>query len=215
MICVSLREPDYPAIVRALDGLKAEMAEIRLDNTRLTPEEVGRLFSRPLPLVATFRPGENVADRERMETLALAVRSGARYLDIELESVPLGRGELIPLARARGCRVIVSHHDERETPARDRLEEIIEACFAAGADIAKIACRVRTRADCARILSLYEGGRALIALGMGRLGIVTRLAAPILGAPFTYAAPDAGRPVADGQLDWTTTRDLLKILDGR
>jgi len=215
LICVSLNEPDYPAIVRVLDGLKAEMAEIRLDGARLTPEEVGQLFSRPLPLVATFRPGENVADRERMETLALAVRAGARYLDLELESVPLGRGELIPLARAHGCRVIVSHHDERETPARDRLEEIIEACFAAGADIAKIACRIRTRADCARILSLYEGGRALIALGMGRLGIVTRIAAPILGAPFTYAAPDGGRPVAEGQLDWTTTRDLLKILEGR
>ena len=215
MICVSLREPDYPAFARALDGLRAEMAEIRLDGARLTVEDVERIFSRPIPLIATFRPAAGVSDPERAVILTASIRSGARFLDIELESVPCLGAEIMPQARARGCRIIVSHHEDAETPPRPRLEQLVEECFAAGGDIAKIACRVRSRADCARILTLYECGRSLIALGMGRLGVITRLAAPLLGAPFTYASPDGGVPTADGQLDWTTTRELLDILDGR
>jgi 3-dehydroquinate dehydratase I len=215
LICVSLREPDLAAFLRALDGLKAEMAEIRLDGARLRIAEVERLFSRPIPLVAAFRPTEGVSEKARSAALAAAVRAGARWLDLELESVPGLGASLIPQARARGCRLIISHHDEGRTPDRSRLEDLVEACFAAGGDIAKIACRVRTRADCARILALYEDRRPLIALGMGPLGRITRAAAPLLGAPFTYASADGGNPTADGQLEWTALSDLLAILDGR
>jgi 3-dehydroquinate dehydratase I len=215
LICVSLREPDFPALVRALDGLRAEMAEIRLDGARLNAAEVESLFSRPLPLIATFRPTAGVSDVDRASALAAAVRAGARYLDIELESAHGLGTALFGPARARGCKIIISHHDDIQTPDRTRLEDFVEACFAAGGDIAKIACRARTRADCARLLSLYEDGRPLIALGMGREGLITRLAAPLLGAPFTYASADGRGPTADGQLAWTAMRDLLEVLDGR
>ena len=215
MICVSLREPDHAAFVRALEGLRADLAEIRLDGVRLSAAEVESLFSRPMPLIAAFRPAEGVSDEERAAVLGAAVRAGARFVDIELESAPRFGGALIPLARARSCTIIISHHDDVGTPERPRLEELVEACFAAGGDIAKIACLVRTRTDCARLLSLYEARRPVIALGMGRQGLITRVAAPLLGAPFTYASADGGRPTADGQIEWSRMRDLLALLEGR
>jgi 3-dehydroquinate dehydratase-1 len=215
LICVSLREPDQAAFVRALESLPADMAEIRLDGARLSAEEVESIFSRPMSLIAAFRPTEGVSDEERAAILGAAVRAGARFVDIELESAPRFGGALIPSARARSCKIIISHHDDIATPDRPRLEELVEACFAAGADIAQIACRVRTRTDCARLLSLYDSGRPVIALGMGRQGLITRVAAPLLGAPFTYASADGGRPTADGQIEWARMRDLLALLDGR
>jgi 3-dehydroquinate dehydratase-1 len=209
VICVSLREPDHAAFVQALAVLGDDPAELRLDGARLTIAETEDLFARPARLVAAFRPVAGVPEKERREVLAAAVGAGAFWLDLEWESAAGWGGVLLPLARSRGCRIIISHHDESGTPSRERLEEIARACFAAGADIAKIACRVRERTDCARLLSLYGIGRPMIALGLGPLGLITRVAAPLLGAPFTYAAADGRPPTADGQPDRTTMRRLL------
>ena len=209
MICVSLREPSYQRFIRALEGL--EMAEIRMDGAELTLHQVRSLFSRPLPLVAAFRPGKADA-QERIKKLAQAVRSGARYVDLELESPPGLRKGLIKTAKSSGCRVILSYHNDRETPDRSFLEEIADRCYADGADIAKIACRVHSRKDCARLISLYDRSRPIIAIGMGRLGTLTRIAAPFLGAPFTYAALTSGRRTAEGQLDWKTMQGKMRAL---
>ncbi len=212
MICVSLREPDHRGFAAGLAGL--ELAEIRLDGAALSSDETKDLFARPLKLIATYRPTGKASPEVRRERLALAIRSGAGYVDLELDSPPGYREELLPIARERGCRIIISHHDERGTPGRPALERIVEQCFAAGADIAKIACRVNAPDDAASLLSLYGKFHPLIALGMGPLGAVTRIAAPFLGAPFTYASITSDRPTADGQLDYKTLRDILGKIGG-
>jgi len=209
LICVSLREPDYQSFAEVLSGL--EMAEIRMEGARLSPEEVKALFSRPVPLIATFRPG--TADlKKRSEYLALAVRAGARFLDLELESPPDFRAELIKIARRFRCQVIISYHNHLETPDRPRLDQIADQCYAAGADIAKLACQVHSPGDCARLLALYDRSRPIIAIGMGRQGIITRIIAPLLGAPFTYASLTAERQTAEGQLDWKTLREKIGMI---
>jgi len=211
LICISLREPDYQSFVAALSGL--EMAEIRMDGAKLSPAEVESIFSRPLVLVATFRPG-GVRLKKRAEMLSLAIRAGARFVDLELQSPPAFRDELVKAARASRCRVIISYHNDRKTPDRPLLEQIADRCFRAGADIAKLACRVHSQGDCARLLSLYDQSRPIIALGLGRLGIMTRIVAPSLGAPFTYASLAPGRQTADGQLDWKAMREKIRALGG-
>ena len=209
MICVSLREPDYRSFIKALIGL--EMAEIRLDGARLSSSEIVSLFAAPLPLVATYRSGRASLE-ERREMLSLAIRSGARYVDLEIESPPEYREALIGIARTSNCRVIVSYHNEQMTPTRRALDDIADRCEASGADVIKIACRVRSTADCARLLSLYERPRPVIAIGMGALGTFTRIVAPFLGAPFTFAALTLERTTADGQLDARTMAEKIRIL---
>jgi 3-dehydroquinate dehydratase type I len=211
MICVSLAEPSFRRTVAAL-GLKGlPMAEIRLDLTPLGPAEIAAVFSRPIPMIATFRPGRASA-ADRAAALEAAIRAGAAYVDIEHDAAPDYRRRLVRTARARGCRVILSVHSGRRPPAAAELGRTRDALFRRGADIVKIVHRAASAGDCLRLFSLYDTVRRdrVIALGLGPAGVVTRLAAPLLGAPFTYTSLRPGRETADGQLDWLTMDRILR-----
>jgi 3-dehydroquinate dehydratase-1 len=142
------------------------------------------------------------------------VEAGAAYVDIEIEAETLYKREIMQTARLQECQVILSYHNYENTPSRKQLETIIEQCFSQGADIVKIACQVHSEADSARILSLYDYPNQLhqgkiTAIGMGEKGKITRLAAPLLGAPFTYASQSTGKETAPGQLDKDKLEKIL------
>lgn len=197
MICVSLRETSPEAVLAALSGLK--FAEVRLDGFLSTPDDAARIFSSHPNLVATMRPGAR-PEPERVEVLSAAIAAGAAYVDLELDSPSASQAVLREAAARNGCRVIVSHHDHLGTPPRPDLEAIREACFASGADLSKIACRIAAPRDCARLLGLLDFPRPVVAVGMGPLGRITRVAAVLLGAPFTFASRAEGLETAEGQL---------------
>ncbi len=115
--------------------------------------------------------------------LKSAIRHGASYIDIEVESNDAYKNELKKAAADAGCESIVSYHDYEKTPVMRELEQIISWCFEGGADLAKIACQVNSISDAARLLSLYSLGKPVISIGMGEAGRITRIAAPLLGAP--------------------------------
>jgi 3-dehydroquinate dehydratase type I len=211
MICVSLAEPDFRRTAAALRSAGLTLAEVRLDLTPLRAAEIARLFGGPVPLIATFRPGRAPA-AERAAGLEAAIRAGAAFVDIEHDAPPDYRRRLVRAARGRGCRVILSVHSIRRPPSAAELRRQRDALFRRGADIAKIVYRAATAADGLRLLSLYDTTRRerVIALGTGRTGLATRLAAPFLGAPFTYASLRPGRETAEGQLDWRTMARLLR-----
>ena len=77
---------------------------------------------------------------------------------------------------------------------------MVDKCFELGAGVAKLAVKAVTRADVARVLALYDDERVVVALAMGELGVISRVAAPMLGAPFTFVAADAASATAPGQL---------------
>jgi len=207
MICVSVMDSDKGRVIEAIEG--HELAEVRLEALSPTPEDVREIFSSPAKLIATMRPGKH-SDEERLKTLTAAIEAGAAYVDIELGSPTLLREGLAQAARRNGCEIIVSHHDFQSTPDRDELMEIVDRCFEEGADLAKIACVVKERADAARLLGLLEDPRPIVAIGMGRMGAITRVAAPLLGSPFTYASPEGGPPTAEGQLPEGTLRRIME-----
>ncbi|MEW6035262.1 MAG: type I 3-dehydroquinate dehydratase [Candidatus Micrarchaeota archaeon] len=203
MICVSIAEETAEGALRALKGL--ELAEIRLDalaESELTPENVRRIFSSPSRLVATCRPGK-LGVEKRKECLSHAIEAGAGYVDIEVEAPDSYKKELIEKAREKGCTAIVSYHDYKRTPPEAELLQIIQWCFDSGADIAKIACMVHGARDNARLLGLLDG-KGIIVIGMGAKGRVTRIIAPLLGSPFTYASAGKGKETAEGQMDKAT-----------
>jgi 3-dehydroquinate dehydratase-1 len=209
LICVSLAEPAVPDCVEALKTLP--FAEIRMDKMQLKPEDVEMLFSARQRLIATCRPGQ-LSDFDRKALLLKAIESGAAYVDVEVESDCVYRDEIIGKARSHNCLVIVSFHDHQRTPARHELEETVSACFRAGADIAKIACMVHSNRDSARLLGLLDVGRKVVVIGMGQKGKITRIAAPFLGSPFTFASLSKGKETAEGQLDQETLRSYLRLI---
>ncbi len=211
MICVSVKEPDFEKCM-SLVG-QYDFTEIRLDGTDYSEEQVRKIFSAGGRRIATFRPCD-VPEETRGNTLVTAISAGADYVDVEVDASRDFRERILRTARKHECAVIVSYHDEAGIPDKATLERIMEQCFECGADIAKIACKVATGLECARILSLYTseyaGEGRLIAVGMGERGRITRVAAPLLGAPFTYASAAPGRNTAPGQIDYVTLKSILE-----
>ena len=69
-----------------LDSGKVEMAEIRLDRCALDDEEIEQLFSQSdVPLIATCRLDEEPGAATILE---LAIKAGAKYVDLEMEAPP-------------------------------------------------------------------------------------------------------------------------------
>ena len=198
MICVSLSDikfEDCLALAR-----REAFVEFRFDLLGFSLEEVALLVRTARKCIATFRPGK--ADPGiRMQTLYTAMEEGAGYVDIEVESGSDYRNALVDKARSLGCRIIVSHHDFHGTPGMEKLKNIVTSCREAGADVVKIACMVNTTEDLRALLGLYREGGRMVVIGMGERGLITRIAAPFLGAEFTFASPPGGRGTAPGQVD--------------
>jgi len=209
MICVSLGTEDYRKLSETLKNI--EFAEIRIDLCLLNKRQTTQIFSSGKKLIATCRPGP-FSETERRLLLKEAVLSGATYVDIEIDSAASFKREIFKVARGRNCRVLMSYHNESCTPELKKLREIAKQCFYEGADLSKIACRCLSVKDMVTLFSLYaeeEGfqGR-IIALGMGKNASLTRIAAPFLGAPFTYASLEDFPKTADGQLNFREIQAL-------
>lgn len=83
MICVSIAEPTLDDCLAAVKGL--EFVEVRIDKTGLSLTDVNRLFSEPVKMIATCRPGTRT-EEERLAALLAAIAAGAAYVDIEVDA---------------------------------------------------------------------------------------------------------------------------------
>lgn len=220
MICISIGQPSVESCKDIFQQYQPEMAEIRLDGAQLSADEIGRIFGMHPKLIATCRPETpEQGGCSQQKSLMTAIIAGAAYVDLGLESDKELKNEIIRMARLQHCQVILSYHNYDATPSKSELEGIVGHCFSNGADIAKVACFAHNRHDCGRLLGLYDyparlyAGSEIVAIGMGTKGKITRLAAPLLGAPFTYAARGDGQETAPGQLDYKTLSRIYKLLD--
>lgn len=189
-----------------------EVVEVRMDRLGLGMDEIENLFRSSTGLIATCRKN-GMTDDERWKRLSLAVASGAAWVDIDTESDEAFRMELSKMAGKHGCRVIASYHNFEGTPDSGELESLAASCISKGGDLAKIACKVKEIPDVVRLLRLYELDMQIISIGMGRMGRITRLAAPFLGAPFTYASYGAGLEAADGQIAGADMKMIYELLN--
>lgn len=205
MICLSLAEKSFAQCLRAVK--KTKLAEIRLDQTNFSDQQIKTLFAQRARLIATCRPG-TMPPSQRQQRLLKAIQAGAAYVDLEVESRPHLLRAIKSQARRHGCQLILSYHNFKLTPPRAALLKIMAACFSRGADLAKIACRVHNQQDNARLLGLLDSKQPLIVIGMGAKGRVTRLMAPLLGACFTYGARSKEKQTAPGQL---TAREIAQF----
>lgn len=209
-ICTSIKEKTVDQCINSLKGLK--LAEIRIDELEnMDSNGIKKIFSQPLRLVATCRPGK-IEDKKRKELLQEAINAGAKYVDIEVESNDDYEREIIANAKKHNCKAIVSYHNYDKTPARAELEQIINWCFESGADIAKIACKVNSDKDSARLLGLFDNNRKMIVIGIGEKGKITRIISPLLGAEFTFAALAVGKETADGQMESGKMKKIMETM---
>jgi 3-dehydroquinate dehydratase-1 len=208
MLCVSISEPSVKKILNLIN--KSEIAEVRLDLMDLSDQDIEKVFSGEGKIIATCCAGK-FSDEQRKKKLEKAIESGASYVDIEIDAPDAFKEDLISSAHKHNCKVILSYHNFNETPPTDELAKMVDACFAQGADIAKIACLAKSESDAAIILSLYAKYKNLVALGMGENGRITRVASLLMGAPFSYVSTGTAKETAAGQI---TRKQMEKVLKG-
>ncbi len=210
MICVSLGNLSFQEAIKILD--QVEMAELRLDLLNFNRREIKKIFSSHPNLIATFRSGRK-PEKERKTFLFEAITSGARYVDLDLKTDLDLLNQIKEKIKKSNCHLIISYHDVRKTPSQIRLQQIINQAFRLGAQIAKIACYCRQPADNARLLSLLDDQRSIVVCGLGPIGLVTRIAAPLCGSPFTYAYWDGYEPTSFGQISYQKLSKVYKLFN--
>jgi 3-dehydroquinate dehydratase / shikimate dehydrogenase len=220
-VCAESARALPEAIARAA-GL-ADVVELRLDC--LSAKEFDRLLdgfgalleTHTSPFILTLRPAEQGGRRE-IDSLNRLVfwldylsrgGPGTELADIELELVRL----LMEKEGVEWNRIICSRHDFTGAPAN--LENLYQEMAVTPARLLKIAVSASDSVDCLPVFKILERarseGRSLIALAMGRAGVMTRILGPSRGAYLTYGALDCESATAPGQVTAAELRGLYRV----
>ena len=173
MICTVIQNKSFEQILQVLEH--CEMAEVRLDRCALTPRQIDECFSSDVPLIATCRVAEVMANEPSLQDLSLsaqsreikaaqiaenrlcrAIEAGARYVDVEIEAPKQMSKRVRNMAHENGTVFIRSYHDFEGTAAVDALRTLVVKCHYHGADMVKVATMASSQEDVERVLSLYE-----------------------------------------------------------
>lgn len=170
----------------------ADLVELRLDGVR-DPDVAGALADRPRPAIVTCRPrweggAFDGTEEERRRLLSQALALGAEYVDIEWRA---GFDDLVRGEAAR--RVVLSLHDFAGVPAE--LAEKARAMQATGAGVVKLAVTVTRLAELVRLREVAREiaarGSRVVAVGLGSVGVPSRVLAPQFGSSWSYAGTAA------------------------
>ena len=219
-ICVVITARTTEGVVETIGRVEVhrpDLIEIRLDYLEGPYElDVIRGVS-TLPMIATNRGTDqgglsSEADSERMGTIIKACEVGFEYADIEL-AIPQA-GQIAERVKDLGAKAIISHHDFKGTPPKERLKEIMTGMLVAGADICKIVGTATSPEDNLTYLNLIQENPSvsLVSFGMGRAGLLSRVFSPLFGAAYTYASSEASRESAPGQLTVPELRQIYGIM---
>jgi 3-dehydroquinate dehydratase/shikimate dehydrogenase len=184
----------------------ADLVELRLDSVR-DPDVEGALADRRTPVVVTCRPtweggGFVGSEEERRRILTRALSLGADWVDLEWG------GDFGPLIAERdGRNIVLSMHDFEQTPTD--LDERCQAMRATGAAVVKIAVLSRSARDLVRLLELgrAQRGAPSVLVGMGPVGVPSRVLPARFGSQWTYA----GDAVAPGQVSVADLVDRYRL----
>ncbi len=153
--------------------------------------------------------GSDIPDSERL-TLFKELIKHIDIVDVELTSYGL-RKEVIELAKKENKKSLISYHDFEKTPPESEIQKIIDEGKKLEADIVKYAFNTKSKDDVGRILSVTYKNREknLIAIGMGEMGRITRVAGFFFGSIMTYTF--VGKSFAPGQIELDKLIEELKF----
>lgn len=208
--------------VHAIAGHPHDLIEWRVDPLLAAGGDVDAacaavLAAADAPVLATIRTTHEGgrADLTERDYRDLVTRLALSADAVDVEVARPGAVDLIGALHGAGARVIASSHDFGGTPPREELVARLRFMEAQGADVAKVACTARTPGEVLAVLEAQvwamEGlGIPVIAISMGRLGALTRIAGPTLGCAATFAT--VGESSAPGQLEAERVRSVLDLL---
>ena len=220
-LCIALGFPSTEKLLEqaSREALAGEtFLEFRLDHLSNPAEGTAaiRAFRAQYPgcsILATCRRHQNHGKfngsiAEEVRILLDAVSSGARAVDLEIESAETA-GPMVEELRSAAF-LIVSYHNFDGTPSVDVL---VRRMSRVPADAYKIVTTARKPSDNFRVLSIARGPHRVpvVVLAMGEAGFPTRVLSPAFGGLFTYAAPIAAEGTAPGQISSRRLRNEFRL----
>jgi len=228
MICIPItgNTQEEALLQIEMSRARAHVLELRMD---LISGDLQTLMERcgshpvPVKILVTNRrrapslTEESGEEARRIAVLEEAVRLGADYVDIELDTAePLRRG-VLAIVRNHGnrTRVIISHHDFMKTPPFRMLKDIFHGCLKSGANVAKIVTLAKDPEDNFTVLSLIPYAcnirKDIIAFCMGEGGRESRIMATLMGSHLSFASLKEELASAPGQLTLDQMEDVLNL----
>ncbi len=174
------------------------------------------------PILFTLRTAPeggrvNISAAVYEKILTTAASDGfADMMDVELFTAGAGFSGIVAALHNMNVSVVGSSHNFEKTPPYDEMLGRLERMRDAGADVCKIAVMPRCMEDVITLLSASIAMKQkypdtpLIALSMGREGIVSRIAGEYFGSDITFAS--AGKASAPGQISVADCRYIMDIL---
>jgi 3-dehydroquinate dehydratase-1 len=200
---------------------RADAVEFRMDLADGDPIAALDAYDGELPVIGTNRAasegGESPAGPERLAALEDAARLPAvAAVDLELSVAETERGEsVLSTAAEAGVETVVSAHDFRGTPSRERLRSRLERASDVGT-VGKLAVTAEDRGEVLALLSvthdLSRAGRRVATIAMGHAGRHSRAVAPLYGSRIGYAPVDPEDATAPGQYDLAELAELIATL---
>ncbi len=220
-ICIALGFAEIDKLIEQAGREHAEgesFFEFRLDYLPAPEQSFAaiREFLKVHPdctILATCRRHQNhgryngsVDDQVRI--LSGAIDSGARAVDIEIESAEYIATRLEAL-RGRSF-LVLSYHNYQATPSP---EAVLRRMLKIPADAYKIVTTARKPSDNLSVLGLAKSHprTPVVLLAMGEIGFPTRVLSTAMGSLFTYAAPTAAEGTAPGQVNARQLRHLYRL----
>jgi 3-dehydroquinate dehydratase type I len=186
-----------PASLRAAQALAPppaapDLLELRVDHFAGHPEALDPLAANsPRPLIVTVRAaaegGHGDLEAAHRRDLYERFAPRAYWLDLELSWLR-GLAPVAELARGTAGGLIASHHDFRGGPSLEQLRTLAARAADAGAAIFKAAVLVEDPPGVTVLLEFLatETRLPVAVMGVGRYGLVSRLAAAALGSRLNY-----------------------------
>lgn len=153
-------------------------------------------------------------DEIRAAAMIAAIKSNqVDYVDVELNSDPALLEPIKEALKTSETQWLVSHHNFEKTPATAEISAVFRVMEEAGGDVLKLAVMPQSLDDVRHLiqatLTFNEKSRKpMIAIAMGSLGSITRIAPDLCGGSLTFTA-GAGK-TAPGQLSLEEIIDLRK-----
>lgn len=223
MICIPIIAQDTAGACEKIAAANpwADILEIRIDAMDVRDTfDMGKMRAHAKkPIIATCRSpkeGGLGALDERMRKVALlqAVEAGVDFVDVEFSMPEYHRRQIIE--NRAGAEVIVSAHVMERTPEEKTLHNLFDKMCALDPDIIKIVTRAHAPEDNLRVLGLIplakKANMKIIALCMGPMGKISRIAAPLLGGYLTFAALEKGQESAAGQIPVQEMQKIFELI---
>lgn len=232
LICVPLVSVRETSLINEIDeviGMEPDIIEWRIDYYESFMDfskvdnilEIIREKCGDIPVIFTcrsyFEGGyRRIQDEMRLKLIENAIESG--YIDVIDAELAFGKDKIEhikALTVQNEVKLILSYHNFSETPSEEFIIEKLKTQISYGADIGKIAVMPKEQEDVLKLLNATYRARKeipnpFIAISMGSLGTITRLAGWMFGSDMTFAAGIMAS--APGQIPIEEMRTIIDTL---